>query len=92
MKYLKPILGWYMFLLGVRSLYLFNDLLTALSLAILGLAVLTHNENGKYDIAELAYLLDSDSFNNLPVTKKILVLNKLGEALSVMRKYTGRVK
>jgi hypothetical protein len=51
-------------------------------------------ENNFYsnDIAELAYLLDSDSFNNLPVTKKILVLNKLGEALSVMRKYTGRVK
>lgn len=47
MKYLKPILGWYMFFLGVRSLYLFNDLLTALSLAILGLAVLTYNENGK---------------------------------------------
>ena len=44
------------------------------------------------EIAELAYLLDSDSFNNLPVTKKILVLNKLSEALGVMRKYTGRIK
>ncbi len=51
-------------------------------------------ENNYYsnDIAELAYLLDSDSFNKLPVTKKILVLNKLGEALSVMRQYTGRIK
>jgi hypothetical protein len=51
-------------------------------------------ENNYYsnEIAELAYLLDSDSFNKLPVTKKILVLNKLGEALSVMRKYTGRIK
>ncbi len=44
------------------------------------------------EIAELAYLLDSDSFDKLPVTKKILVLNRLGEALSVMRKYTGRIK
>lgn len=51
-------------------------------------------ENNYYsnEIAELAYLLDSDTFNNLPVTKKILVLNKLSEALGVMRKYTGRIK
>ena len=47
MKYLKPTLGWYMFFLGIRSLYLFNDLLTALSLAILGLAVLNYSGNGK---------------------------------------------
>ena len=47
MKYLKPILGWYMFVLGVRSLYIFNDLLTALSLVILGLSVLTYNKNEK---------------------------------------------
>lgn len=44
------------------------------------------------EIAKLAYLLDSDSFDKLPVTKKILVLNKLGEALSVMRQYTGRIE
>ncbi len=51
-------------------------------------------ENNFYsnDIAELAHLLDSDSFDKLPVTKKILVLNKLGEALSVMRQYTGRIE
>ena len=47
MKYFKPTLGWYMLILGTRSLYLFNDLLTSLSLAILGIAVLTYNENGK---------------------------------------------
>jgi len=48
-------------------------------------------ENNFYsnDIAELAYLLNSDNFDSLPVTKKILVLSKLGEALNVMRQYTG---
>ena len=41
------------------------------------------------EVAELAYFLDSDNFDSLPVTKKILVLNKLGEALNVMHQYTG---
>lgn len=45
MKYLKPILGWYLFFLSVRSLYLFNDLLTAISLGILCFSILTYKGN-----------------------------------------------
>lgn len=41
------------------------------------------------EIAELHNLLDSEAFDKLPITQKILVLNKLGEALNVMKKYTG---
>ena len=34
-------------------------------------------------------LVDQDSFNSLPVTQKILVIQKLTEAGKIMRRYTG---
>lgn len=47
MKYTKPFIGWYLFFLSVRSLYLFNDLLTALSLVTLSFAVLNYKNDRK---------------------------------------------
>lgn len=38
---------------------------------------------------EFKGLVDQDSFDKLPVTQKILVIQKLTEASNVMRRYTG---
>ena len=38
---------------------------------------------------EFKSLVDQDSFDKLPVTQKILVIQKLTEASNVMRRYTG---
>lgn len=38
---------------------------------------------------EFKELVDADTFNSLPVTQKILVIQKLTEASNVMRRYTG---
>jgi len=38
---------------------------------------------------EFKELVDQDSFNSLPITQKILVIQKLTEASNVMRRYTG---
>ena len=38
---------------------------------------------------EFKNLVDQDNFDKLPVTQKILVIQKLTEAGEVMRRYTG---
>ena len=38
---------------------------------------------------EFKTLVDQDSFDRLPVTQKILVIKKLTEAGTIMRRYTG---
>ena len=43
------------------------------------------------ELYELAHLIDSDNFEKLPVTKKILVLKKLSEALTVVRESIPRI-
>lgn len=43
------------------------------------------------ELYELAHLIDSDNFEKLPATKKILVLKKLNEALTVIRQTVGRI-
>ena len=40
-------------------------------------------------LQEVKNLVDQDSFNRLPTTQKILVIQKLTEASNVMRRYTG---
>lgn len=38
---------------------------------------------------EFKNLVDQDNFDRLPVTQKILVIQKLTEAGTIMRRYTG---
>jgi hypothetical protein len=40
-------------------------------------------------LQEFKSLVDQDSFDKLPVTQKILVIQKLTEAGTIMRRYTG---
>ena len=44
------------------------------------------------ELYELAHLIDSDNFEKLPTTKKILVLKKLTEALTVVRESITRIE
>lgn len=40
-------------------------------------------------LEEFKSLVDQGSFDKLPVTQKILVIQKLTEAGTIMRRYTG---